>query len=102
MVYKSEELLRQMARSINEPISDDLADRIKKQIPQALHHRKWGKGPINIIVHLRISRLAAVAAIIITLMACTVIYQGHRQDSDGIYDDFKTLVTFLSRSWGIH
>ena len=95
MDHKTEELLRQMARSIDEPVSDDLAGRIKRQIPQTFQHRKWGKGPINIIVHFRISRLAAAAAIIITLMACTIIYQGQNQNSDGIYDDLKMLVTFL-------
>ncbi len=95
MVRQTEELLRQVARRIIEPVPQGLADRIKKNIPHPLVHSRWGRGAINIIVHFRISRLAAVAAIVITLVACTAFFGKRDHSSGGLYDDLKTLVQFL-------
>ncbi len=95
MERKTEELLEDMARHISEPVPHDLGERIKVRIPPVLTQCQGAKGPVNIIVHLRISRLAAAAAIVITMMICGLIYRSHSQDTEGLYDDLKTLVTFL-------
>lgn len=92
MVRQIEQWLRQITKRIDEPVPEGLAERIKQRIPSSLVHNR---GPINIIVHLKISRLAAVAAIVITLAVCMAVFGGRGNSSASLYDDLKIMVRFL-------
>ena len=63
-----EELLRELGRREVEPAPQSLGERIKHHIP--IRHGAYGlgRGPINIMVHLKISRMAAVVAIVLSLI----------------------------------
>ena len=90
------DLLQRLPKCLAESVPSDLGRRIKQQIPQRLLPHRWGGETVNIIVHLRISRLTALAAIVLTLVLCARFYR----DSDParstrLYDDFKILLNLL-------
>jgi hypothetical protein len=61
-----EDLLLELGRRTGEAAPAGLGERIRHHIP-VRHTSGWGNG-INIIVHLKISRMAAVAAIVLSLI----------------------------------
>ncbi|MFC1765871.1 hypothetical protein ACFL6U_27815 [Planctomycetota bacterium] len=89
-----ENRLREVAQHIKDMAPTHLAEVVKTQIPNPLPHVKE-RGTISIIVHLRISRLTAIAAIITTLIACTVIFSERDFQGGDLYGDLKALVEFL-------
>jgi hypothetical protein len=67
MGSRLENLLLELARRTGEAAPAGLGERIKHHIPIKHISGGWGNG-INIMVHLKISRMAAVAAIILSLI----------------------------------
>lgn len=65
-----EKLLNELSERMVEPVRPGLAEDVKRQIPQQLHAHRMGMDTIRIMIDLRISRLAAAAAIIIAILFC--------------------------------
>jgi hypothetical protein len=70
---ETQDKLRDLAQCIAEPIPTELGEKIRRRIPRRLHHH-WGKDAVNIIIHFRISRLTAVITILLTLVACWILF----------------------------
>jgi hypothetical protein len=79
---KLEKLLNELSGRMVEQVPPGLAEDIKRQIPQQLHVHRRGMDTISIIIDLRISRLAAAAAIIITIIFCANFF-GLRDSTGG-------------------
>ena len=93
---KLEKMLNDLADATAQPIRNGLAEDIKHRIPHRLIPHKGGLDTINIIVDLRISRLAAAAAIIITIVLCANFF-GERESADGnIFHNSMLLIKHLS------
>ncbi len=91
-------LLNELAEKTAEAVSPELAEDIKHQIPHRLTPHKSGMDTINIMIDLRISKLAAAAVIIIT-MALWAHFLGSRDlAGGGIYQDSKLLIKYFL--WG--
>jgi hypothetical protein len=69
-------LLNELADATAGPVHPYLAEEIKHQIPQQLSPHKGGIDTVNIIIDLRISKLAAAAAIIITMILFANFFGG--------------------------
>ncbi|MCX5634831.1 MAG: hypothetical protein NTW55_03170 [Planctomycetota bacterium] len=90
-----EKLLSGLADAEKEQASPWLAQRIKQQIPHALMPRRGGLDTINIIIDLKISKLAAAAAIILSMIVFTNFLGGRGSTGGGIYQDGKLMVKYL-------
>ena len=89
-------LLRRLPKCLAESAPVDLGRKIKQQIPQRLLAHRWGGETVNIIVHLRISRLTAVAVIVLILVLCARFYSGNDPiGSAGLNDDIRMLLNLL-------
>lgn len=91
---KLNKLLNQLAQATTEPTRPGLAHDIKNQIPQRLIPHK-GIGNINIIIDLRISKFAAAAVIIITMVICANFFARKHTTTGSIYKEGKMLVKYL-------
>ncbi|MHC4665504.1 MAG: hypothetical protein ACYS9T_06045 [Planctomycetota bacterium] len=80
-------LLNQLAERTAEPVRPDLAAEIKQHIPERLPHHRKGLDTINIVIDLRIGKLAAAAVVIITLIVLANL--------QGIHQDGKLLARYL-------
>lgn len=80
-------LLNQLAERTAEPVRPGLAAEIKQHIPERLPHHRKGLDTINIVIDLRIGKLAAAAVVIITLIVLANL--------QGIYQDGKLLARHL-------
>jgi len=89
-----EELLQELGRRGTEPAPQGLAERIKRQIPDRLMAQRWGRDTVNIMVHLKISRVAAVAAIVVTL----IVFGGFFGRGSGWYQGIEDLFSRQDRS----
>jgi len=76
------QLLNKLPERMSEPVRPGFTEDIKAQIPQQLRLHKMGMDTINIIIDLRISRLAAAAAIIVTIILCAHFF-GLRESTGG-------------------
>jgi len=92
---KIERLLSELADATAEPVNGTLAEQIKEQIPARLAPQKRGLDTINIIIDLRISKLAAAAAIIIAMIVLADFFGNGDSSGSGIYQDGKILVRYL-------
>lgn len=94
-------LLKRLPQRLAESVPTDLGQKIKQQIPQRLLPHRWGGETVNIIVHLRISRLTAVAAIVLTLVLCVQFFSDHNPNQNaGLYDEVKVLLNLLPGTEG--
>ncbi len=91
---KLEKLLNELADATAEPAHPYLAEDIKHQIPQHLSAHRGGLNTVNIIIDLRISKLAAAAAIIVTMILFANFFGGRGQESNGIYQGGKLLIKY--------
>jgi len=91
---KLEKLLNELADATAEPAAPYLAEDIKHQIPQQLSPHRGGLDTVNIIIDLRISKLATAAAIIVTMILCANFLRGRSREGDGILQDGKLLVKY--------
>lgn len=91
---KLEKLLNELAEKTAEPVNPGIAEQIKRRIPQRLVSHNIGS-PINVIIDLRVSKLAAAAVIIITMILMANFFGGRSQDSTSMYDNGKLILKYL-------
>jgi len=92
---KLPKLLNELAdATAAEPLRPGLAEDIKQQIPHRLAPHRGGMDTVNIMIDLRISKLAAAAVIIITMVLSANFLGGRNLTSDGIYRDGKLLIKY--------
>ena len=88
-------LLNELTERTTEPVRPGLAEEIKHHIPEKLAPHRVGMDTINIIIDLRISKLAAAAVIIITMILLANFFGGRGSTSDGgIYQNSKLLIEY--------
>ena len=92
---KLTKLLNDLADATAEPVRPGLTEDIKQQIPQRLSPHKGGTDTIHIVINLRISKLAAAAVIIITILLCAGLFGGRDWTSDGIVDGVRDSLAWL-------
>ena len=80
------ELLNKLSGATTEQVPPTLVEHIKRQIPHRLSPHWVGRDTINIIIHLKINKLAAAAAIIITIIICATVLGG-RDSTGGVIQD---------------
>ena len=90
-----EKLLSGLADAEKEQASPLLAQRIKQQIPHTFMPHRGGLDTINIIIDLKISKLAAAAAIILTMILFTNFLGGRDSAGSSIFQDGKLMVKCL-------
>ena len=91
---KLEKLLNELADATTEPVHPHLAEDIKHQIPQQLSPHRGGLDTVNIIIDLRISKLAAAAAIILTMILWASFFGSRSPAGDSMYRDGKLLIKY--------
>ncbi|MHC4363315.1 MAG: hypothetical protein ACYSTZ_10840 [Planctomycetota bacterium] len=82
-----ERMLSELGERAGERVRPDLAEEIKAHIPEHLHAHRRGLDTINIVIDLRVGKLAAAAAIIITMILLANIH--------GLYRDGKVLARYF-------
>ena len=92
---KLTKLLNDLADATVEPVRPGLTEDIKQQIPQRFSQHKSGTDTIHIVINLRISKLAAAAVIIITILLCAGLFGGRDWTSDGIVDGVRDSLAWL-------
>ena len=90
------ELLNKLPDVTTEPVPQDLGEDIKRQIPHRLSHHRVGMDTINIIIDFRINKLAAAAAIIITIIFCATFLGGRDSAGGSVLQDSMQLIKY----WG--
>lgn len=88
-----EKLLNEMAEAAPESVNPQLADSIKQQIPHNLGPHRFSD-TFNIIIDLRISKLAAAAVIIISLLISAHFLGSPDPAAGGIYKDGLLLIKY--------
>ncbi|UCG59987.1 MAG: hypothetical protein JSU70_10790 [Phycisphaerales bacterium] len=89
---KLKELLHELGQREAEPARPDLAEDIKKRIPHRLIPHAMDT--INIMIDLRISRLAAAAVIVITMVLLASFMGGRGSLGYGTYEDSKLFLKY--------
>ena len=89
------ELLNELAEFTKGPARPGLGEQIKHRIPQTLSPHKHGTDTIHIAINLRISKLAAAAVIIITILLCANLFGGRDWTSDGIVGGIRESLAWL-------
>jgi hypothetical protein len=92
---KVQKLLNELAKATKEPVRPGLAEDIKDQIPHRLTPHRTGLDTFSIIIDLRINKLTAAAAIIISMILCMSLLDGRDIPGAGLYQDSKMLVKHL-------
>jgi len=92
---KMKKLLNELSGATAEVVRPGLAEDIKQQIPGRLMPHRGGMDTINIIIDLRVSKLAAAAVIIITMILLAHFLGGGDSRGDGIYQNSKLLARYL-------
>ena len=94
-------MLNELADVTAEPVRPGLAEDIKRHIPHRLVSHRPGMDTVNVIIDLRVSKLAAAAAIIITTILFVGFLGGRNPQSDSLYQDSKLLVKYCLTGEGI-
>jgi hypothetical protein len=89
---KLEKMLNELADVTAEPVRPDFAEDIKQRIPHRLAPYRSGIDTVNIIIDLRVSKLAAAAAIIITMALWGSFLRGRDSIGSGLYQNAKMRV----------
>ncbi len=89
------ELLNELASVTTEQVRPGFNEEIKRQIPQQLSPHKAGTDTIHIAINLRISKLAAAAVIIITILLCAGLFGGRDWTNEGIVDGVRDSLAWL-------
>jgi hypothetical protein len=87
--------LSELAKETTETIRTGLAEDIKQHIPRPLNTHKRGMDTINIIIDLRINKLAAAAIIIMTMILLASFFSGRGSPGNNIYQDSKMLIAYF-------
>jgi len=89
-------LLNELAERTAEPVGPDLAEEIKQHIPHSLMPHRKGIDTINIVIDLRVSKLATAAAIIITMILLASFLGSRDSAGSGVsIRDSKVLAKYL-------
>ena len=96
------ELLNKLPDVTTEPIPDGLGEDIKRQIPHKLSTHRVGIDTINIIIDFRINKLAAAAAIIITIVFCATFLGGRDSTGGSVLQDSMLLIKYWGAANGIN
>ena len=96
-----DKLLGELAESSVEPVRAGLAEEIKQQIPHVLTPVSKGRDRVNIIIDLRINKLAAAAVIIITMILLAGVLRPGGVGEGGLYQDGKMLVKHVLGRGGV-
>ena len=92
-----DKLLNRLADATAESVRPGLAEQIKQRIPRRLEPHRSRMDTISIVIDLRVSKLAAAAVIILTMILCAVLL-GSRDLADvGIYESSKQLAKYCLR-----
>jgi hypothetical protein len=91
---KLKKLLNELTDATAEPVSPGLAEDIKRYIPHKLTHHRIGMDTVNIIIDLRINKLTAAAAIIITMVLCANFFGRLNSTDGGIFQGSKQLIKY--------
>lgn len=89
---KIEELLRALSERGIEPARRGLAEQIKRRVPARLVPHRMDT--INIIVDLRVSRLAAAAAIVVAMVVIGLFFGGREAVGRQMVRDSKLLLKY--------
>lgn len=92
---KLKRMLNELADATAEPVRGGLAEDIKHQIPDKLVPHRAAIDTINIMIDLRVSKLTAAAAIIVTMILFVSFLGGRGSTKDGIFRDSRMLVRHL-------
>jgi hypothetical protein len=92
---KLENLLNELAERTTEPVRPGLAEDIKQQIPHRIPAHRGGMNTINIIIDLRVSKLAAAAVIIIAMILLANFLGGRGSAGGNIYQESRLFVKYL-------
>ena len=95
------ELLNKLPDATTEPVSNGLGEDIKRQIPHKLSTHWGGINTINIIIDFRINKLAAAAAIIMTIVFCATFLGGRDSTGGSVLKDSMLLIKYWGASNGI-
>ncbi len=90
-------MLGELGEAAPGTVGGRLADRVKAGIPEDFRPHRGGMDSVNIIIDLRVSRVAAAAAIV----GATVLFAaffGSRGREAGLYRDSKAIIEYLSRA----
>lgn len=93
---KIEQLLRELGERKIEPVRPGLAEEIKRHIPPKLHRHRIGWDTVSIIIDLRLSKSAAAAAIVITMILLLNLFGARDKAGGGILRDSVLLIKY----WG--
>jgi len=88
-----DKMLSELGVRTTEPVRPTLADDIKAHIPSRLAAHRRGMHTINIIIDLRVGKVAAAIAVVVTLVLLAGLLGG--RNSDGILNDSKLLARHL-------
>lgn len=91
---KIEKLLGDLTNATNELVDPAVAERIKEKIPHHLAD-KGPRGSFNLIIDLRISKLAAAAIIILTMIVCANLLERTNSAGGGLVQDSKMFLSYL-------
>jgi hypothetical protein len=90
---KIENLLSELTEQTSESPRADFADEIKSRIPATLRPHRAAEG-LNIVINLRVSKLAAAAAIILTIVLWAHLFDRPDLAAGSIYNDCKLFLTY--------
>ena len=91
------ELLNKLTDATAGPVRPGLDEDIKHQIPQPLMPHRGGWDTISIIIDLRVSKLAAAAVIILTMIFLANFFGGRDFTGTDIYESGKLLIGYIVR-----
>ena len=90
-----EKLLYKLADVTSERPRTELAEDIKNRIPQQLSHLKRKMDTVNIIIDLRVNKLAAAAVIIVSMILLANIFNGKDTGGAGLLQESKLLIRYF-------
>ncbi len=89
-----ENLLNELSAKSAEPVRQSLAEEIKKQIPQKLMTHRSGRDPFNIVIDLRVSKLAVAAAVILTMLLWANLFEKSNSEAGSLFSDCRLLLKY--------
>ena len=92
---RTEKLLSRLANRMTEPVRPGLADEIKQQVPHQFGHYRKGLDTINIIIDLRVSKLTAAAAIVVTMVLFAGFVSRRGPGSGSVVEDVRFVANSL-------
>jgi len=91
---KLPKLLNELAKISAGPVRSSLAEEIKNQIPTGLARHR-ARDTVNIVIDLRVSKIAAAAVIILTMLLWANFLRTRDATSGGIYQDCRLVMSYL-------